>query len=294
VQGVETTMDDVRAVLDDAGSEGAVLWGGGNSTGMFVLFAATYPERTLGIIPFDPRVRGRRADDYPWAPSDDEWRHLLARVRSSWGARAYLEELAREYAPEVADDAAFREWFVWHMRRSLSPAAALTSFRSAMELDVADVLGAVRVPTLVLPRPAQPGPGHYLAARIRGSELVELPPIRGVYTWVDQDCHEATMAATGEFVSRLGRSRASKRELATLLFTDLVGSTERAARLGDAAWRELLQRHHTLRFAASSPASTVASSTPRGMGSSRRSTGPRARFRPQRRSAMRLRRSTWK
>jgi class 3 adenylate cyclase len=113
-----------------------------------------------------------------------------------------------------------------------------------MELDVADVLGAVRVPTLVLPRPAQPGPGHYLAARIRGSELVELPPIRGVYTWVDQDCHEATMAATGEFISRLGRSRASKRELATLLFTDLVGSTERAARLGDAAWRELLQRHH--------------------------------------------------
>src|SRR5581483_1784090 len=75
-------------------------------------------------------------------------------------------------------------------------------------------------------------------------ELVELPPLRGVYTWVDDDCHEATMAATGAFVPRLGGPGASERVLATLLFTDIVGSTERAARRGDTAWRELLQRHH--------------------------------------------------
>jgi len=244
VQAVETTMDDVRAVLDDVGSEAAVLWGGGNSTGMFVLFAATYPERTLGSVQFDPRVRGRRADDYPWAPTDDEWREQLARVRTSWGEREFLEELAREYAPEVADDADFRDWFVHHMRRSLSPGAALTSFRSAMELDVADLLGAVRVPMLVLPRPAVPGPGHYLAARVRDAELVDLPPLRGVYTWVDDEAHRATMEATGRFVSRLTARAATERVLATLLFTDIVGSTERAASLGDSAWRALLQRHH--------------------------------------------------
>jgi class 3 adenylate cyclase len=244
VQAVETTMDDVRAVLDDVGSEAAVLWGGGNSTGIFVLFAATYPERTLGSVQFDPRVRGRRTDDYPWAPSDDEWRDLLARVRTSWGERRFLEELAREYAPEVADDAGFCEWFVRHMRRSLSPGAALTSFRSAMELDVADLLGAVRVPMLVLPRPALPGPGHYLAARVRNAEVAELPPLRGIYTWVDDDAHRATMEATGSFVSRLVARGRTERVLATLLFTDLVGSTERAAALGDSAWRALLQRHH--------------------------------------------------
>jgi len=244
VQSVETTMDDVRAVLDAVGSEAAVLWGGGNSTGMKVLFAATYPERTLGLVLFDPRVRGRRTTDYPWAPTDEEWREQLARVRSHWGERSFLEELAHEYAPELAGDAAFVEWFVWHMRRSLSPGAALTSFRSAMELDVADVLGAVRVPTMVLPRPAQPGPGHYTAARIARSELVELPPLRGVYTWVDDDAHRATIEATGRFVARLRGRGDSQRVLSTLLFTDIVGSTELAARLGDTAWRELLGRHH--------------------------------------------------
>ena len=132
------------------------------------------------------------------------------------------------------------------MRRSLSPGAALTSFRAAMELDVRDVLAAVRVPTLVIPRPAQPGPGHYTAERIRTAEVVELPALDGVYTWVDDDAHTATMDATRSFVSRLADRIDSERVLATVLFTDIVGSTERAARLGDAAWRDLLQRHHTI------------------------------------------------
>ena len=132
------------------------------------------------------------------------------------------------------------------MRRSLSPGAALTSFRAAMELDVADVLAAVRVPTLVIPRPALPGPGHFAAERIRGAELADLPPLRGVYTWVDDEAHRATMEATADFVARLSHAGASERVLATILFTDIVGSTELAARVGDSAWRELLQRHHAI------------------------------------------------
>jgi class 3 adenylate cyclase len=115
-----------------------------------------------------------------------------------------------------------------------------------MELDVRDVLAAVRVPTLVIPRPALPGPGHYTAERIRGSEVVELPELRGVYTWVDDEAHSATMAATQRFVARLTEGVGSERVLATILFTDIVGSTELAARIGDSAWRALLQRHHTL------------------------------------------------
>jgi class 3 adenylate cyclase len=246
VPSVETAMDDVRAVMDAAGSERAVLWTGGTATGVGVLFAATYPDRCAALVLFDPRARGTRSADYPWAPSEEEWRERLAAVRTGWGARAFLETLAREWAPEVADDDAFRDWFVWHMRRSLSPGAALTSFRAAMELDVADVLAAVRVPTLVMPRPAEPGPGHYLAERIAGASVVELPELRGIYTWVDDDAHRATMEETKDFVSRLAGSVDSQRVLATVLFTDIVGSTELASRLGDSGWRDLLVRHHAI------------------------------------------------
>jgi class 3 adenylate cyclase len=246
VQSLETTMDDVRAVMDAVGSERAVLWSGGTSTGIGVLFAATYPERCAGLVLFDPRVKGTRSPDYPWAPTKEEWRERLAGVRAGWGERGYLESLAREWAPEVAENDDFRDWFVWHMRRSLSPGAALTSFRTAMELDVRDVLTAVRVPTLVIPRPALPGPGHYTAKRIRGAEVVELPELYGVYTWVDDEAHRATMEATERFTSRLSDRISPERVLATVLFTDIVGSTELAARLGDSAWRDLLQRHHAI------------------------------------------------
>jgi class 3 adenylate cyclase len=246
VQSLETTMDDVRAVMDAAGSESAVLWSGGTSTGLSVLFAATYPDRCAGLALFDPRIRGTRTPDYPWAPTQEEWRQQLAEVRAGWGERSYLERLAREWAPEVAEDDAFRAWFVWHMRRSLSPGAALTAFRTAMELDVSDVLAAVRVPTLIFPRPSLPGPGHYTAGRIRGAEIAELPAFQGVYTWVDDDVHAATMAATARFVSRLVGRSDTERVLATILFTDIVGSTELASRLGDSAWRELLERHHAI------------------------------------------------
>ncbi len=246
VPTLEATMDDIRAVMDAVGSERAVLWSGGTSTGLAALFAATYPDRCAGLILFDPRIRGTRAADYPWAPSPEEWRATLTEVRAGWGERGYLERLASEWAPEVAGDAAFRDWFVWHMRRSLSPGAAVTAFRAAMELDVSDVLAAVRVPTLVIPRPSLPGPGHYAAMRIRGAEVAELPALQGVYTWVDDDAHEATMAATRRFVSRRAATVVPERVLATILFTDIVGSTELAARLGDAAWRELLGRHHAI------------------------------------------------
>jgi class 3 adenylate cyclase len=246
VHSAETAMDDIRAVMDTVGSDRAVIWLGAAATGVGVMFAATYPERCAGFVCFDPQVKGTRSPDYPWAPSEEEWRQLLADVRKGWGERAFLEALAREWAPEVADDTSFREWFVWHMRRSLSPGAALTSFRAAKELDVTDVLSAVRVPTLLMPLPSQPGPAFYVAERIRGSKVVELPPLQGRYTWVDDDVHEACMAATREFVSALTGRGEAERVLATVLFTDIVGSTELASRLGNSDWRALLERHHAI------------------------------------------------
>src|SRR5450759_77022 len=135
VQSLETSMDDIRAVMDAAGSERAVLWSGGNATGIGVLFAATYPERCAGLVLFDPRIMGTRSPEYPWAMSADEWPKQLGDIRTRWGSRSYFEELAREWAPEVADDEDFVDWFVEHMRRSLNPGAALPAFRHAMELD---------------------------------------------------------------------------------------------------------------------------------------------------------------
>jgi pimeloyl-ACP methyl ester carboxylesterase len=113
VQSLETTMDDIRAVMDAAGSERAVLWTGLSSTGIGVLFAATYPERCAGLVLLDPEVRGTRSDDYPWAPNEDEWRERLRSIRAGWGERAYLESRAREWMPSSADVDAIGDRLVW-------------------------------------------------------------------------------------------------------------------------------------------------------------------------------------
>jgi class 3 adenylate cyclase len=244
VQSLETAMDDIRAVMDDAESDRAVVWTGLASTGIGVLFAATYPDRCAGLMLLDPRVRGTRSDDYPWAPSDEEWRAQLRAIRAGWGERGYLEGVAREWAPEKADDPDFIDWLVWHMRRSLSPGAALTAYRTAMEADVTDVLAAVRVPTLILARTADLQRARYAADRIRAAQLVELPGLKGLFTWIDDDVHELTMRTTSQFMASLTHVPVTSRVLATLLFTDIVASTETAARLGDAAWGTLLSRHN--------------------------------------------------
>jgi class 3 adenylate cyclase len=194
----------------------------------------------------EPHIRGMRTDDYPWALTEGEWRDRLRAVGSRWGDRGFLEALGRESAPDAAGDPAFRDWFVDHFRRSLSPGAALTAFRAQMETDVSDVLGAVRVPTLILTRPREEERARYAAARIRGAQVVMLPSFEGLYTWIRDDVHEATMEATRHFIASLGRPVGAQRVLTTILFTDIVGSTETAARLGDAEWRDLLGRHHAL------------------------------------------------
>ena len=209
-----------------------------------MLFAASYPERTAGLFLLDPTARGRRSADYPWALTDEEWRRRLAEIRDGWGKRDFLENVLRESSPEIADDEAFRTWFVGHMRRSLSPGAALALERMVMEADVTDVLSSVRVPTTVLHRASERGPAEYVARRIHGAELVELSGLRGIFTWVDDEAHEQTMQTTKELIERAVAVSEPDRVLATVLFTDIVGSTERAAELGDSHWRELLEEHH--------------------------------------------------
>ena len=243
---LETRMDDVRAVMDAAGSERAVLWTGHEGSRTGLLFAATYPERTAGLVLLEPSVRGTGSADYPWAPSEEEWRRRLASVREGWGQRTFFAELLREWAPSLVDDNAFKEWFIGHMRRSLSPGAALAFFRTMKEADVSDILSSVGVPTLVLCKPKQRAEAEYVAERIPGSEIAELPGLNGLFTWVDDEVHEQTMRETERFLTRIGRPQEPDRVLATVLFTDIVGSTKRSAELGNAAWRALLERHHAL------------------------------------------------
>jgi class 3 adenylate cyclase len=243
---LETRMDDVRAVMDAADSERAVLWTAHEGSRTALLFAATYPERTAGLALLEPSVRGTGSSDYPWAPSEEEWRRRLASVREGWGQRNFFAELLREWAPSLAHDDAFKHWFTGHMRRSLSPGAALSFFRTMKDADVSDVLASVRVPTLILCKPEQRAEADYVAGRIPGSEVAELPGLRGLFTWVDGEVEEQTMRETERFVARIGRPKEPDRVLATVLFTDIVGSTKRSAELGNAAWRALLERHHAL------------------------------------------------
>src|SRR5438067_3416058 len=196
---LETRMDDVRAVMDAAGSERAVLWTAHEGSRTALLFAATYPERTAGLVLLEPSVRGTGSSDYPWAPSEEEWRQRLASVREGWGQRRFFAELLREWAPSLAHDDAFKEWFVGHMRRSLSPGAALSFFRTMKDADVSDILSSVSVPTLILCKPDQRPEAEYVARRIAGSELAELPGLDGLFTWVDDDVHEQTMRESERF-----------------------------------------------------------------------------------------------
>ncbi|HEU6443963.1 MAG TPA: adenylate/guanylate cyclase domain-containing protein [Gaiellaceae bacterium] len=247
VPTLETRMDDLRAVMDAVGSEQAILWTAQEGARLATLFAATYPERTAGLVLFDPTAKGHRTADYPWAPSDEEWRVLLAEIREGWGQTEFLERQLADWAPSKQDDPEFRNWFLAHMRRGLSPGSALAFFRMMMDSDVSDVLAAVRVPTIVLSSEAERGPAEYFAERIRGARLVELPPsFRGIYHWVDDEAHEIAMRETRRLVSEAAPGGGRDRVLATVLFTDIVDSTARAAELGDGAWRSVLERHHAL------------------------------------------------
>jgi class 3 adenylate cyclase len=176
--------------------------------------------------------------------ADGAWERRLADAGERWGRRDYLLGLLEEWAPEVVGDKAFGDWFVMHMRRSMSPGAALTFLRAIRDADVADLLPAVRVPITVLFGPNERGPAEYVANRVPGCELVELPRMQGAYTWVDDETHDASMQAIKQFVDRVGRPIDLDRVLATILFTDIVASSERVTELGDRAWRDLLRAHH--------------------------------------------------
>ncbi len=233
---LETRMDDIRAVLDAVGAERAVLVGAGGGGQPCAMFAATYPERTKALVLVNTPARVVKTEDYPYGLEPDAWREQLREVRRLWGERDYFEQQARRANPRADDE--FIEWFVTCQRFNASPGAALNFYRVLGETDLRDVLSSVSVPTLVLHGPGERDEMLDVARRVPGARSVALPADTLVETFED------IARETRTFVDDARPDQVPDSVLATVLFTDLVGSTERAAALGDRAWRDLLTHHH--------------------------------------------------
>ncbi len=238
---LELRMDDVRAVMDAAGSQRAALFGQSEGASMAILFAATYPERTTALVTFGAFACRMRYPEYPWAPSREERQHLYDIIERDWGGEVDMSDLA----PSLAHDDGFRRRLSTYLRLSSSPGAALALARMNTEIDVRNILPSVRVPTLILhrtgDRDANIEEGRYIAARIPNAKFLELPGPDHL-PWVGDQAE--VVDEIEEFLTGIRPAPEPDRVLATVLFTDIVGSTERASSLGDNAWRDVLEQHH--------------------------------------------------
>jgi len=239
---LEERLDDARAVLDDVGSQRAVLFGYSEGGNLSALFAATYPERTVALVAFGIFAKRLRTPDYPWAPTLEEREREIELVAREWGRDMDVAVLA----PTAAADSEFKPRLLSYLRRSASPAAAAALLRMNTNIDISGILSSIHVPTLVLHRThdldASVEEGRWLAGRIPGAKFVELP-VDDHLPWVgDQD---AVLDEVQEFVTGDRPARDVDRVLSTVLFLDIVGSTETAASIGDRRWRDLLEHHQT-------------------------------------------------
>jgi class 3 adenylate cyclase len=228
---LEAQMDDIRTVLDEVGSERSALLGGVQGAQLCALFAATYPERTRGLVLFHPLV----------SPTDRRVvpPHTAEEAREHWGTHELSETIARTIYPSLAGEDAFLRWHSDYLRFAASPSSAAEFFRMLLSTDTSDVLPTIRVPTLVLHRAGREEPARRVASLVPGARLVQVPGTDHAM-WVG----EGVAAEVERFLSGRDEPAVPDSILTTVLFTDIVGSTERAAALGDREWRELLERHH--------------------------------------------------
>jgi class 3 adenylate cyclase/pimeloyl-ACP methyl ester carboxylesterase len=249
VAPLEVQVDDLVAVMDATGSERAVIFGSIDTCPAAILFAASYPERTAGLVLVDPVVAFYDSEE-----ARREWAEINDRVRREWGTPAY----DREY---WTDERAFLDWFVPWTRASVAPGAIAAESDSFGPVDVRGVLSSIHVPTLVvgileggdhvptfgrLEGGQAVGSGQLVGERINGARLIE-PAGEGGAGWFHwYQRAPAILEAIGELISGIREEQESfDRVLATVLFTDIVDSTAVAARLGDAGWRTLVERHHS-------------------------------------------------
>jgi class 3 adenylate cyclase len=237
---MEDRTDDIRAVMDAVDIDRAVLLGSSEGAMACVYFAALHPARVSALILFSPFIAGLTDDEYSWAWTQESVDVLFGGLENAWATGAGVELTN----PSLVDDADARAWYARYFRLSASPSLVRTLMRHNLEVDIRDVLPAIGVPTLVLHRTDETwldvGYGRYAASKIPGARLVELA---GTDHYIWEQNSDAVAEEIEEFLTGVRRSRGPERSLKTVVFTDIVGSTERAREVGDERWRKLLDRH---------------------------------------------------
>jgi pimeloyl-ACP methyl ester carboxylesterase/DNA-binding CsgD family transcriptional regulator len=240
---MEERMDDVRAVMDAAGSERAAVLGISEGGPMCALFAATHPQRTAALIVIGGYARRLWAPDYPHGAARDDRMQFIADLEREWGN----DTLLNVRAPSMANDARFREWWRTYLRMSASPGAAVALTRMNMEIDVREVLPTIHVPTLIIHRTGDAtvpvGNGQYLAEHIPGARFVELPGDDHLPFVGDQD---QILREVELFLTGMLPAPEPDRVLATLLITGIAGAAAIAERVGDHRWGEIVAAHDAM------------------------------------------------
>ncbi len=241
----ETMVDDLRAVIDAAGAQRVAIFGFHEGGLLGALFAAGRPDRTSALVTFATAPSGMKTDAYPWQWSEEEWEPYLADMSARWGSRDYSDEVLRFVAPTASNDERVRSWWSRYCRLAASPTSATTIERIYSRTDICEILPAIHVPTLVLhPTSDQHEDvegARYIAGRVPGARLVELAG-NDAFPWGDNA--DALLAEIEEFLTGTRPVADPDRVLATVVFTDIVGSTDLVVTMGDRAWRDLLERHH--------------------------------------------------
>ncbi|HEX8099613.1 MAG TPA: adenylate/guanylate cyclase domain-containing protein [Actinomycetota bacterium] len=252
VPDLQTRMDDIRAVMDAVGSNRAAIMGFSEGGPMSMLFAATHPERTAALVLYGTLATFHRADDYPWALPYEELKLMLTKNEDRRGTVPWMDEALQGLAPTTFQDEGIKRWWRRWIQTSASPGATRDLSVMNSEIDVRHTLPAIGVPTLVLHRVGDedvvPDEGRYLADRIPGADFTALDGVDHGW-WVNsgQLVEEIEPFLRGIWERGEWNVEAEPdRILATVMFTDIVGSTQMLAEVGDRGWRDLLQRHHAL------------------------------------------------
>jgi pimeloyl-ACP methyl ester carboxylesterase len=248
MHGFDDRMDDILTVLDTVGSERCGHVGVAMGGRLALLFAAIYPERTTAVATIAGHPATFRVEpDYPWGTTQEDLDRIIEGVLEGWGGVGSIQDFLAVAAPSVADDPFTRDWWLRFVRSAMSPREVAEDLRALVGVDIREVLPNVRVPTLILHRTgdrmADIRAGRYMAERIPTARFVELPGEDELPFFGDQN---AILDELEEFFTGIRPTPRSDRVLASVLFTDIVGSTERVVESGDRRWRDLLEAHHSV------------------------------------------------